>query len=69
MIGEFNLYGIYVPWLLLLGLVSIVCTRLIGYVLVRIGFYRFVWHPALFDFALFIIVLGAWTFLLPAQVF
>lgn len=69
MIGEFNLYGIYVPWLLLLGLISIVCTRLIGYVLVRIGFYRFVWHPALFDFALFIIVLGAWTFLLPAQVF
>jgi protein-S-isoprenylcysteine O-methyltransferase Ste14 len=28
-------------------------------VLAKTGFYRLVWHPALFDFSLFVIVLGA----------
>lgn len=69
MIGELNVYGIYVPWLLILGLVSLICTRLISYLLVRVGFYRFIWHVALFDFALFIMILGAFTFFLPGQVY
>lgn len=69
MIGELNIYGIYVPWLLILGIVSLICTRFISYLLLRAGFYRFIWHVALFDFALFIIILGAFTFFLPAQVY
>ncbi len=69
MIGEFNLYGIYIPWLLILGIISLVCTRLVSYTLARIGFYRFIWHSALFDFSLFILILGAFTFLLPGQIF
>ena len=58
MIGEVSLYGIYVPWLLLLALLSLAATRGLTRVLARLGFYRLVWHPALFDFALFVIVLG-----------
>src|SRR5690349_3214387 len=44
--------------LLLLALLALVCSRALSFVLARIGFYRLVWHPALFDLALFVIVLG-----------
>jgi hypothetical protein len=58
MIGEINLYGVYVPWLLVLSLLSLAVSRGLRHLLARIGFYRLVWHPALFDAALFVIVLG-----------
>jgi hypothetical protein len=61
MIGEINLYGIYVPGLLLLSLLSLAVSRVISRLLARIGFYRLVWHPALFDAALFVIVLGGFA--------
>jgi uncharacterized membrane protein len=58
MFGEFNFYGIAFPGLLLVSLLTLLGTRMISYVLARKGFYRHVWHPALFDSSLFIIVLG-----------
>jgi protein-S-isoprenylcysteine O-methyltransferase Ste14 len=63
MIGEVSIYGIYVPWLLPLSLLSLAVTRGLSRVLAWLGFYRLVWHPALFDFALFIILLGVFNFL------
>ena len=62
MIGEVSIYGLYVPPLLLLTLAALVVSRLINLVLEKTGFYRIVWHPALFDFSLFVIVLGALTY-------
>jgi hypothetical protein len=59
MIGEVSLYGLYVPPLLLLALLALGIARLLGRVLARLGVYRLVWHPALFDLALFVIVLGS----------
>jgi hypothetical protein len=58
MIGEVSLYGLYFPPLLLLTLAALVVSNLLGRALARLGLYRFVWHPALFDLALFVIVLG-----------
>ena len=69
MIGELNLYGLYVPWILVLSIVSLVCSRALSRVLAHCGFYRFVWHPALFDAALFIILLGGFTFFLPDRIY
>jgi hypothetical protein len=62
MIGEVSLYGLYVPPLLLLALLALVVSRVLNLVMARLGVYRFVWHPALFDFALFVIVLGSLSF-------
>ncbi|MFS2020398.1 DUF1656 domain-containing protein [Massilia sp. CT11-108] len=62
MIGEVSIYGLYVPPLLLLTLAALVVSRLINLVLAKTGCYRVVWHPALFDFSLFVIVLGALTY-------
>lgn len=69
MIGEVSFYGMYIPWLLILCLLAIVCSRAIAWLMTRFGLYRLVWHPALFDFALFIIVLGCLTFLLPHELY
>jgi hypothetical protein len=62
MIGEISLFGLYVPPLLLLMLPALVVSRVLGVVLARAGFYRLVWHPALFDLSLFVIVLGSLAF-------
>ncbi|TFW31115.1 DUF1656 domain-containing protein [Massilia horti] len=62
MIGEVSLYGLYVPPLLLLTLVALAISSLLNRLLARTGFYRLVWHPALFDFSLFVIILGSLSF-------
>ena len=62
MIGEVSLYGLFLPPLLLLALAALLVTRVLKLVLARTRFYRVVWHPALFDFSLFILVLGALTY-------
>ncbi|MNZ29629.1 efflux system membrane protein [compost metagenome] len=63
--GHFDIYGVYVPTLLLLLLGAYVVKSLLHTVLVRIGFYRFVWHPPLFNLALYLMVLGALFTLVP----
>jgi protein-S-isoprenylcysteine O-methyltransferase Ste14 len=65
MIGEISLYGIFVPWLLLLALLALALSRGLSFVLARAGFYRLVWHPALFDLALFVLLLGALSSFFP----
>ncbi len=59
MTGEFSLYGVFVPTLLALLVLAYAVKSLLGFCLTRVGFYRFVWHPALFNSALYVIVLGA----------
>jgi hypothetical protein len=62
MIGEVSIYGLFMPPLLLLTLAALVVSKLLNAVLARVGFYRAVWHPALFELSLFVIVLGALTY-------
>ncbi|MEA5097926.1 MAG: DUF1656 domain-containing protein [Burkholderiaceae bacterium] len=66
MIGEVKFLGMYFPWLLLTSLLSLLATRFISLLLARKGLYRFVWHPPLFDLALFCIVLGIFVTILYA---
>ena len=58
MTGEFSFFGLYFPVLMLTSLIALVATRLISLFLARKGFYRHIWHPPLFDVALFFVVLG-----------
>jgi hypothetical protein len=62
MIGEVSLYGLFLPPLLLLALAALLGTTLLRLLLAKTRFYRLVWHPALFDISLFILVLGALTY-------
>lgn len=55
--GEFDIEGLYVPWLMALGLLALVLNWGLRRVLALTGFYRWVWHPALFDMALYLLLL------------
>ncbi|MFC2971230.1 DUF1656 domain-containing protein [Azotobacter bryophylli] len=58
MTGHLNIYGVYVPTLLAMMLGAYLLKAGLRTLLTRLGFYRFVWHPPLFNLALYIIVLG-----------
>ncbi|GGD18020.1 DUF1656 domain-containing protein [Aureimonas glaciei] len=58
MTGDFSLFGVFVPKILVLALVAYGLNLVLKRVLASTGFYRLVWHPALFDLALFVLVLS-----------
>jgi hypothetical protein len=58
MYGEFSLYGVFVPTLLGLMLLAYLLKSGLRLVLQRTGAYRHIWHPALFNLAVYVIVLG-----------
>jgi hypothetical protein len=65
MIGEFDIYGVFVPALLVWALVALSLTGVLRMVLARVGFYRLVWHRPLVDLSLLVIVLTIVTNVLP----
>ena len=59
MYGEFSLYGVFIPTLMALMLVAFIVLLGLRLLLMRARVYRHIWHPPLFNFALYILVLGA----------
>jgi hypothetical protein len=59
MIREIDLFGIYLSPMVGLALAAVLVWVALRVVLRRAGAYRLVWHPPLFDAALFVIVLAA----------
>ncbi len=64
--AEIDLFGVYVApiSLMMVGawLVTIALRRLAS----RSGLLRYVWHPALFMFAVYIIVLSSWILIVAS---
>jgi hypothetical protein len=65
MIGEFDVFGVFVPALLVWGLVALVLAAVLRTALASVGFYRLVWHRPLVDLSLLVIILAAVTAFLP----
>jgi hypothetical protein len=61
-----EVFGFYLPPLLMWGLLALLPFAALRWLLQRGGFYRLVWHRPLFDAALYVILLGAVLFGLPA---
>lgn len=63
MTGEVSIDGVYVPTMLLLGVVAMLLTMALSRLLNAFGLYRFVAYRALVDLCLFILLLGllAWA--------
>lgn len=59
MIGQTSLYGLYLPWFMLLAIAALVLHWGVRRLLGAAGAYRFIWHPALFDAALYVLLLYA----------
>lgn len=56
MIGEADIDGVFISAVLVSALIALGLSFVVRRLLALIGAYRFVWHPALFDTALFVIL-------------
>lgn len=56
--SEVNIFGVYVAPISVMMLVAWVATLLLRWLLMLTGLLRHVWHPSLFAFALFLVVLS-----------
>jgi len=59
MIGEIDLFGVFLPPLLVWLGIGLLLSAALRAALTRLGFYRYVWHRPLFDLALLVILTGA----------
>lgn len=58
MIKEINFAGVLLPPLMGYGLVAALLWLVTRFALSRTGLYRFIWHPPLFNTALYVILLS-----------
>ena len=62
MIGEFDIYGVYFPAFAVFAAIALLLQIVvINRLLDAVGFYRLVWHRALFELAIYVILLGVVT--------
>jgi len=61
MIGEFEIYGVYSPAFAIFAAIAFLLQFIVKRLLNASGFYRLVWHRALFDLAIYVILLGVVT--------
>lgn len=59
MIKEVDLFGVFVPPLLLYAALAGLIWQPLRILLERLGFYRLVWHPALFNVSAYVLTLAA----------
>lgn len=60
---QIDIYGVLVPALLLWIIVAYAMSALLRRLMQRFDLYRLVWHRALFDFAIFVCLLGVVVYL------
>ena len=60
---QLDLFGVVVPSLLLWSVVAYVLARTVSKLVTRAGLYRHVWHPALFDFSVYVCIVTSLVFL------
>jgi hypothetical protein len=56
MMGESDIGGVFLSSVLITAVIALAISFVIRRLLALTGAYRFVWHPALFDTALFVIL-------------
>jgi hypothetical protein len=56
---EINVFGVFISPFVPLMVVAFAITIVLRWVAVELGWVRGIWHPALFQFSVFIIVLTA----------
>ena len=58
MIAEINLAGVYLAPIVLYALIAIPIFVVLRMILARVGFWHAIWHPALFETALYLSILS-----------
>ena len=62
--AEIDLFGVYVAPISLMMVAAWLVTMALRRVAGRFGLLQYVWHPALFVFALYIVVLSSWVLII-----
>jgi protein AaeX len=62
---DVNVLGIYFTSFFVYMMLAIPLFVIMRRLLFRVGFYRFVWHPNLFEVALYTVVVNLLVFLVP----
>jgi len=65
--SEVNLFGVYVAPMSVLMLAAWLATMVLRRVANHFGLLRYVWHPALFVFSVYLIVLSSMTLVVAAR--
>lgn len=65
MMQDIDIHGVFLPGFGLLALAALLALAVLRRALAAIGFYRFVWHPPLFNLALYTCLLGMAVVLIP----
>jgi hypothetical protein len=60
-LAEINMFGVYVAPISLMIVVTWLVTIALRRAVAPFGLLRHVWHPALFTFSVYIIVLSSWV--------
>ena len=59
-LADVDLFGVYVAPMSVMMVAAWLVTLALRQAAARLGLLRYVWHPALFTFAIYIIVLSSW---------
>jgi hypothetical protein len=65
--AEIDLLGVYVAPISMTMIAAWIVTTALRRVADRAGLLRYVWHPALFVFAVYIIVLSSWVLIVARR--
>ena len=57
MTGAVDFFGLYLPWLMPLAALALLALSAVRRLLAAVGAYRWIWHPALFDLAVNVLLL------------
>ena len=60
-LAEINMFGVYVAPISLMMVATWLVTVVLRGAAGRFGLLRYVWHPALFSFCVYIIILSSWV--------
>jgi protein AaeX len=60
-LAEINMLGVYVAPVSLMMVATWLVTIVLRGAAARFGLLRYVWHPALFSFSVYIIILSSWV--------
>lgn len=64
---EVSLFGVYVAPIALMVVAAWLVVVALRRVASRYGLMRYVWHPALFTFAVYIIILSSWILIVAVR--
>jgi hypothetical protein len=66
-LAEINMLGVYVAPISLMMAATWLVTIVLRGAAGRFGLLRYVWHPALFSFSVYIIILSSWVLIVARR--